>query len=63
MGLKQLRIPSASIQEVGPGKPPCACARGEAPLATPASAELWLGGTVPESRSLALHFNELRRVS
>lgn len=28
-----------------------------------ASDELWLGGTVPESWSSALHFNELKRVS
>lgn len=30
---------------------------------TPASVELWLGGTVPETRSLASHFNELRGAS
>ena len=31
--------------------------------AVPWSDELWLGGTVPESWSSALHFNELQRVS
>lgn len=30
-------------------------------LAASASAELWLGGTVPERRPAALHFNELHR--
>lgn len=45
-------------------KSPSACAQSEKknPI-VPASDELWLGGTVPESWSSALHFNELKRVS